>query len=323
MSASALLLGVIAPTTSVRPTTVLPTATVFSTLTLPPPTAAPTPTSTATPLPTPTPLPPTRIAVIGDYGFAGEAAAGVAKLVKSWNPDVIITVGDNNYLDGAASTIDQNVGQYYREFIAPYNGRFGTGSDRNRFFPALSNHDWATAGAKPYLGYFTLPGNERYYSVTAGPVRLFALDSDPEEPDGVARDSQQAAWLRQELKQSTACWNIVYMHHAPFSSGLHGSSAWMQWPFKEWGVDAVLAGHDHDYERIMRGGLPYIVNGLGGGARYAVGKPIAGSAVQYQAQQGALLIEASANDISFRFVTRAGDTIDTYRQSTQCSTGTR
>ena len=89
-------------------------------------------TSTPTPSPTPTPV---RFAVIGDYGLAGEPEAGVAALVKSWDPDFIITLGDNNYPDGAADTIDENIGQYYHEYIYPYAGEYGEGSDINRFFP--------------------------------------------------------------------------------------------------------------------------------------------------------------------------------------------
>src|SRR3982750_3175768 len=67
----------------------------------------------------------TRFAVIGDYGSAGEAERDVANEVKSWNPDFIITAGDNNYENGSASTIDQNVGQYYHDFIHPYVGSYG------------------------------------------------------------------------------------------------------------------------------------------------------------------------------------------------------
>ncbi|PYV85585.1 MAG: alkaline phosphatase, partial [Acidobacteria bacterium] len=56
-----------------------------------------------------------RFAVIGDYGTAGQNELDVSSLVKSWNPDFIITVGDNNYPDGWASTIDRNIGQYYHD----------------------------------------------------------------------------------------------------------------------------------------------------------------------------------------------------------------
>jgi hypothetical protein len=57
-----------------------------------------------------------RFAVIGDYGSDSQAEADVANLVKSWGPSFIITVGDNNYPKGAASTIDANIGKYYYEF---------------------------------------------------------------------------------------------------------------------------------------------------------------------------------------------------------------
>src|SRR6476661_8662271 len=87
----------------------------------------------------------TRIAVIGDFSSDLQTAPtrDVANLVKSWSPEFIATVGDNNYPDGAASTIDSNIGQYYHDFISPYSGSFGAGSPSgNRFWPTLGNHDW-------------------------------------------------------------------------------------------------------------------------------------------------------------------------------------
>ncbi len=88
------------------------------------------------------------------------------------------------------------------------------------FFPTLGNHDWYTNDAQPYLDYFTLPGNERYYDFVWGPVHFFALDSDEHEPDGVNAGSAQAAWLQQGLAASTSPWNIVYTHYPPYSSGM-------------------------------------------------------------------------------------------------------
>ena len=66
-----------------------------------------------------------RLAVIGDYGSGNSAAADVAGLVKSWSPDFVVTTGDNNYPDGAAETIDRNIGQFYSDFIFPYRGAYG------------------------------------------------------------------------------------------------------------------------------------------------------------------------------------------------------
>lgn len=258
-----------------------------------------------------------RFAVIGDYGLAGPGEAAVAALVHSWQPDFIATTGDNNYPSGAASTIDRNIGAYYHDFIAPYQGKYGAGSDINRFFPTLGNHDWISGGG-PYLDYFTLPGNERYYDLHWSPVHLFALDSDPHEPDGVLPDSLQAVWLQQSLANSTACWKIVTLHHAPFSSGPHGSTAWMHWPYQAWGADAVLAGHDHTYERIIRDGLPYFVNGLGGNIPYGFGEPIEGSVVRYSDELGAMLVEADHQQITFSFITHTGTYIDSYVLRKDC-----
>ena len=204
-----------------------------------------------------------RFAVIGDYGSGNSAEQAVADMVKSWEPDFIITTGDNNYNDGAADTIDEHIGQFYHEYIYPYVGTYGPGADINRFFPTLGNHDWNTPDAQPYLDYFTLPGNERYYDFVWGPVHFFALDSDSNEPDGNTVDSLQAFWLRTGLVASEQPWNIVYLHHTVLSSGMHGSMDEVQWPFREWGASAVLFGHDHLYERIVHEGFPYFVNGAG------------------------------------------------------------
>jgi tartrate-resistant acid phosphatase type 5 len=263
-------------------------------------------------------------AVIGDYGADTAGEAAVASLVKSWNPAFVATVGDNNYPSGEAATIDKHIGKHYHQFIAPYKGTYGAGpaDGVNRFFPALGNHDWVAAGAAPYLNYFTLPGNERYYSVTRGPVQLFIIDSDPHEPDlgytsaGTSTaNSKMAQWLKAGLGASTARWQLVFMHHAPYSSSSsHGNSPHMQYPYQQWGADAVFAGHDHDYERIMKNGLPYFVNGLGGAEIRNTFKatPEAGSAVRYAADYGAMRVDASDTSITFRFVEKDGAEIDRY-----------
>jgi len=250
--------------------------------------------------------------VIGDYGDPAGAEAAVATLVASWNPEFILTTGDNNYPDGDASTIDANIGQYYSGFVGSYTGSYGSGADTNRFFPSLGNHDWAAAGAAPYLDYFTLPGNERYYSFTRGPVEFFAIDSDPNEPDGIDSSSAQAAWLQAALAASTAPWQIVYFHHPPFSSGTHGSTTDLQWPFAAWGADAVLSGHDHTYERLKIDGIPYVVNGLGGRGTYNFAAALPESQVRYNADFGAMRVEATEGWVRFEFITTSGAVTDSF-----------
>jgi hypothetical protein len=272
----------------------------------------PEPTQALQPTTTPTPVLVVRFAVIGDYGSGNQNESDVADLIKSWNPDFIITTGDNNYPSGQASTIDHRIGQFFHEYIYRYHGEYGPGAEQNRFFPTLGNHDWMAADAQPYLDYFSLPGNERYYDFVWGPVHLFAIDSDSNEPDGVSSKSIQARWLMEQLRSSGAVWKIVYMHQPPYSSGLHGSVDWARWPYRSWGASAVLGGHDHSYERLVIEGLPYFVNGLGGGDIYPFREIVEGSQKRFNGDYGAMLVEASENQITFQFITRKGQVIDTF-----------
>ena len=271
----------------------------------------PTPSPTETPLPTPLP-PPVVFAAIGDYGTGDGNAEAVANLVHSWNPDLVITLGDNNYPVGGADTIDRAIGRFYHDFIHPYGGSFGAGAAYNRFFPSLGNHDLNTDAGAPYFNYFILPGNERYYDFIWGPVHFFCVNSNDSEPDGVGETSPQAVWLQNGLFNSLSAWNVVYFHFPPYSSGPHGPTAWMQWPFAAWGADLVLSGHDHTYERLDVGGIPYIVNGMGGFSIYSFEEISPYSLVRYNARHGALRVEASDQRLLIQFITRDGVVIDTY-----------
>src|SRR5690348_12445427 len=142
----------------------------------------------------------TRLAVVGDYSSDTQTAPtrDVANLIKSWNPDGVATTGDNNYPNGAASTIDANIGQWYHQFIYPYTGSYGAGSadGQNHFWPTLGNHDWDTGSATPYTNYFTLPNNERYYTLQIGNIALFICDGESPEPDGNTATSVQGQWIK-------------------------------------------------------------------------------------------------------------------------------
>jgi len=259
------------------------------------------------------PAGPVRFAVIGDFGADTPDEARVAAMVKGWKPDFVLTTGDNNYPNGEASTIDANIGKYYAEFIGNYRGSFGPGSQSNRFFPSLGNHDWV-AGLGGYVEYFTLPGNERYYDVDLGLVHLYALDSDPREPDGTTSDSVQARWLKDRLASSKSCYDVVYFHHPPYSSARHGSSIFMRWPFRGWGAKVVLSGHDHTYERLTVDGLPYFVNGLGGASRYDFqDAALPETQFRYNGEYGAMLVLAAPSAITYQFFTDDGEKRDELR----------
>lgn len=265
----------------------------------------------------------TRFAVIGDFGVDTKEALGVANLVKSWNPDFITTVGDNNYPNGSAKDIDDNIGQYFHQYIAGYSGKYGPGSDQPRFYPTLGNHDWESIYCNditchgPYFDYFGFdPTSHRYYTFQQGPVRFFMLDSSSMEPDGISGLSNQAVWLKEQLARSEATWNLVLLHHPPYSSGGHRSHELLQWPYAEWGADALFAGHNHLYERIERDGMLYFTNGLGGKSRhpYRKNQP---EWVKYRVNtvDGAMLVDANEGTITFQFWDRSGKLHDSHSLS--------
>lgn len=272
----------------------------------------------------------TTFAVIGDYGMKNSHEAAVARLVAKWKPAYIIATGDDYYRPAGGTgskRYDRSTGAYYCKWLADVTTT-GTKcpagkAEVNAFFPALGNHDYSDAkpGPSTYLRYFRLPGaglvnssgNERYYDYVQGPVHFFVLNSNSQEPDGTSSTSRQAAWLKAQLAKSTSAWNVVYDHHPPYSSDRdHGSTKKMRWPFAKWGADVVLSGHSHTYERVLRGGVVYFVNGLGGAARYSFGKKLRGSAVRYAANWGAQKVTVTETKLRFDFYSVSGKRIDSY-----------
>ncbi len=216
----------------------------------------------------------TTFAIIGDYGQDSPSEAEVAQMVKSWNPEFVVTVGDNNYPFGSAGTIVNNVGKHYCDFIynpdAPAdricNGKAAQ-EKVNRFFPSPGNHDnYSTPPIKPYLDYFTLPGDERNYEFVWGPVHFYSLNTGKSGcVDATVKD-----WLKNKLTASAEPFKLVVFHHPPYSPGPHGNASAMQFPFADWGADAVLAGHEHFYARISDNSAPkplYLIIGNSGNER--------------------------------------------------------
>ncbi len=272
-----------------------------------------------------------RFAVIGDFGSGDQHALDVARLVASWNPEFILSVGDG-YYSGAGGVgserYDNSVGALYCAWLKDVKT---TGTKcpkgkaaRNAFFTVIGNHDITDAvpGPSTYLDYFNLPGqgfkstsgNERYYDFVQGSLHVFVLNSNPDEPDGRSVDSVQAKWLRSQLSKSTSRWKIVIDHHPPYSSdSSHGSTPELQWPFARWGVDAVFSGHAHVYERINRDGIVYFVNGLGGQRLYTfAAEPVSGSQSRFAANWGAQLIEITDSTLTAVFFDVGGQKIDSY-----------
>lgn len=137
------------------------------------------------------------------------------------------------------------------------------------FYPAIGNHE---NDSQLYFDNFTLPNNERWYSVNTGNLHVIALDS---AFSSTSPGSDQYTWLESDLQSSAAQSRIiaVIFHHPAYSSG--GDSKGLQGTivplFRTYGVDLVLAGHEHNYQHLVADGIDYFVVGGGGAPLYDPG----------------------------------------------------
>lgn len=238
---------------------------------------------------------PRPVAVIGDFGSGNADEKRVADLVRSIDPVAVVTTGDNVY---DSDDYQHLVGDYYGRWIS-----------QQRFWPALGNHDVAE-GLDAFDAEFPYLGGRHVYSTGAGGMRFFVVDSTT-ALDDPADAQRQRDWLRSALQRSTARWKVVVLHHPPYSSGTaHGSSPELRWPFREWGADLVLSGHEHNYERLVEGGLTYVVDGAGGKDLYALGDAIPGSRVRVDDAFGALVLTATPSTLTGVFRTDRGRELD-------------
>ncbi len=209
---------------------------------------------------------PVRFWVVGDSGTADKNAAAVYNAflatAKDKPADLWLMLGDNAYERGTKE-------QYQKAVFEMYPGML-----RNCcLWPTLGNHDaYSASSAKqsgPYYDFFTLPtkgecggvpsGTEAYYSFDHGPVHFICLDSQDSnrKPDGA-----MAKWLKADLDANASAWTVAFFHHPPYTKGSHDSDEEhdsggrlkdMREVFlpmlESAGVDLVLCGHSHAYER--------------------------------------------------------------------------
>jgi len=275
----------------------------------------PTPTPTETPTPDPNFPSPSDASVtfgtLGDWGVTGSGAVAVRDLMVELDPDIVVTMGDNRY---GNRSFDSTVGMYCAWLKDAGPGPVcpsGGASPINRFFPSTGNHDYTDGGGiSEYQNHLTIPGagipvvnptgTELYYDFIWGPVHFFTIDSQAFRNSSSSR-AAQTAWLQGALQGSTSTWQVVFLHHAPYSSSSnHGDDPVMQLSYGAWGADLVLAGHDHTYERIELD-TTYVVNGLGGNSPYGLGSPTDGSVIRYNDANGLALFSATETQLSGAF----------------------
>ena len=201
-------------------------------------------------------LPALRVAVAGDVGDSGHrldaTGAAMAELASDVPFDVLLLLGDNVYPSGDPAELPVTV-------FEPFADVLDDGTD---LLAILGNHDVSHGDAQ--LAALGMPG--RWWSVQRGDVQIIGLDSNRWD------DPSQLSWLDQTLAASTATWKIVAVHHPPYSAGYQGSNRDVRDAyaplFERHGVQLVLSGHDHDYQRsIPINGVTYVVTGAAAGTR--------------------------------------------------------
>jgi hypothetical protein len=210
----------------------------------PAPTPQPTSPGPAQPIPDPTPFPttlaPTEVFVgAGDIGWCGSPGVALTGKLLDGIGGTVFAAGDNAYMSGTA--------QQYRDCYDP-----GWGRHKGRTRPAPGNHEYETPGAAPYFEYFGTnagPPGLGYYSFSLGNWHAISLNSNI----NVGETSVQGRWLLLDLASNPSKCTIAYWHHPLFSSGQNGDSPEMRafWRILyAAGVDVVVTGHDHLYERF-------------------------------------------------------------------------
>jgi hypothetical protein len=203
------------------------------------------------------------IAVFGDSGSGTPDQRAVIAQLGTVPIDFVLHVGDVAYPTGTIERYEIVFFDMYAELLPSIP-----------FFTAIGDHDHEADEAAPYLEVFRLPDEgaptERYYSFDWGDVHVVVLDAN-------GRDPLQTDWLDHDLGATAQPWKIVVAPVPLYSSGFHGSyeefRSLFEPIFQRHGVQLVLSGDDHDYERTVPiGGVTYVVTGGGGRSVRTVGE---------------------------------------------------
>ena len=224
-------------------------------------------------------------------------------------PGRVFTLGDNAYNRGTAT-----------DFTNCYDPSWGR--HKARTSPSPGNHDYRTPNAAGYFGYFgTRAGatTRGYYSYELGDWHILSLNSECENVGGCGPTSPMVKWIRRDLAASPTTCALAYFHQPLFSSGAHGNILKMRdtWDaLFDGGVEVVVSGHDHNYERFRPQrpdgtydpnlGITEFVVGTGGAALRPFGVIKPNSRVRNADTFGVLRLILRPTDFSWRFVPVAG-----------------
>jgi hypothetical protein len=309
----ALLLLVVAGCTTASPGHTIPPSAGAPT------TGVPTPASSAPAQPAPAAPAQRAPAVLvgaGDISTCDSNGDGRTSAILRRSPGTVFTLGDNAYPDGSR-----------RDFARCYDPTWGEVKSRTR--PVIGNHEYHTDGAAPYFDYFGAAAGPRgrgYYSYEVGAWHVVVLNSNcASVPGGCARGSAQQRWLRADLTAHARDCTVAMMHSPLFTSAATHPPATEVRPLVQTlydaGVELMLAGHNHVYERFAPQtphgrrdpvrGIREIVVGTGGAPLYPFGETAPHSEARNNDTFGVLRLTLRQGSYRWDFLpVRGGDFAD-------------
>lgn len=241
-----------------------------------------------------------RFAVIGDTGTGSKQQYQVGSMMvqsRAQFPfEFVLLLGDNMY-----------GGESPKDFVKKFSDAYKPLLDADvKFYASLGNHDQSL---QAHYVNFNMNGKE-YYRFKKGNVAFYSLNSN-------YMDKKQIKWLETELAADTSKWKICFFHHPPYSSAkAHGSDKQLREVvepiFLKYGVNVVLTGHDHVYERIKpQKGIYYFVSGAGGKLRKGdldTRSPLTDKG--FDKDMHFVLFEVVEDQLYFQAISRTGETVD-------------
>ncbi|HEY7189249.1 MAG TPA: metallophosphoesterase [Vicinamibacterales bacterium] len=246
----------------------------------------------------------TVLLAAGDIGMCGSIGAAQTGEMLGSLSGTILAVGDMAYLHGTAD-----------DFTNCYDPVWGPHKARTK--PTPGNHEYETAAAQPYFDYFgplAGPAGLGYYSFKAGDWLVLSINSNIPVGNGTA----QIQWIRSELTANTSHCALAFFHHPLYSSGPNGDNARLAglWQLLyDMGVDVIVNGHEHLYERYgpmtpdgqrndVKGIRQFIV-GTGGAGLYTISRLHPVSEVQV-ISHGLLKLTLSSQGYQWEFLQVSG-----------------
>ena len=254
---------------------------------------------------------PLIVAAAGDGADGKSRAVSVTNLIGSWNPDMFLYLGDV-YERGSTAEFHNHYGQPGELF-----GRF-----RSITNPTIGNHEYSLRSGRAYFQYWdNVP---HYYSYEARGWKFISLDSTSEFGQ-TSPGTSQYEWLSNELSADPAACTLVYFHHPRWSVGKYAADTSMTqiWSLlANKGVDLVLVGHEHNYQRwlpldaagaVDQNGPTQFVVGTAGRTPYGfttTDSRMVSGVHKSPDVYGALRLQLNPYGASYSFTNIAGATLD-------------